>query len=110
MFLKLQTQDGLTFFKTDFLDKESTSSDLLKMLRSDYPDLSTVIETYKTVLPAARIVDFDSLGDDGAVAVIKQWLAMYAKMRDWGTKVQKKLADDVVNLIHHLPATTRKPK
>ena len=99
MFLKLQTQDGLTFFKTDFLDKESTSSDLLKMLRSDYPDLSTVIETYKTVLPAARIVDFDSLGDDGAVAVIKQWLAMYAKMRDWGTKVQKKLADDVVNLI-----------
>ena len=102
MFLKLQTQDGLTFFKTDFLDKESTSSDLLKMLRSDYPDLSTVIETYKTVLPAARIVDFDSLGDDEAVAVIKQWLAMYAKMRDWGTKVQKKLVDDVVNLIQPL--------
>lgn len=99
MFLKLHSQDNLSFFKTSFLDKETTSSDLLKIVRADYPGLSSVIETYKTVLPAACIVDFDCLGDDGAIIVIKQWLAMYAKVRDWGTKGQKKLVDDVLNLI-----------
>lgn len=95
-FLKLNTEDNTTFFKTSFDDIESTSSDLLNEIRVNYPDLKTVIESYKTVLPASKIVDFDS---DDCVEIIYTWLATYAKVRGWGTAAQKKVIDTYLSKI-----------
>ncbi len=86
-YLKLKTDDNNTFFKTSFDDIESTASDLLNEIRANYPDLKTVIDSYKTVLPASRIVN---LNDNDALNVIYMWLATYAKIRSWGTAAQKK--------------------
>lgn len=91
-FLRLQSKDNKSFFKTNFSDIESTSSELLKEVKTNYPELAKVIDSYKTVLPAARIVDFDMLPEfeePEAIDVIYQWLAMYAKTRGWGTQEQK---------------------
>jgi 5-methylcytosine-specific restriction protein B len=95
-FLKLSSEQ--TFFKTSFDDIESTSSDLLNEVRANYQKLKTVIESYKTVLPASRIVDF-SQSDDNALTVIYTWLATYAKMRSWGTAAQRKIAESVLVTI-----------
>ena len=95
-FLKLKTEDNTSFFKTSFDDIESTSSDLLNEIRFNYPDLKTVIESYKTVLPASKIVVFDS---DEAVEIIYTWLATYAKVRGWGTAAQKKIIDTYLSKI-----------
>ena len=54
-FLKLKSDK--TFFKTNFSDIESTSSELLKAVKNNCPALAKVIEVYKTVLPAAVIID-----------------------------------------------------
>lgn len=95
-FLKLRTEDNLTFFKTSFDDIESTSSDLVKEIRANYPNLKSVIESYKTVLPATRILD---LTEESSLDILYQWLATYAKMRGWGTAAQKKTIDSVINSI-----------
>lgn len=95
-FLKLKTEDNATFFKTSFDDIESTSTDLLNEVRANFPNLKTVIDSYKTVLPASRIVD---LNDAGAFDVIYTWLATYAKMRAWGTAAQKKLINARLSTI-----------
>ena len=95
-FLKLKTDDNTSFFKTSFDDIESTSSDLVNEIRTNYPQLRTVIESYKTVLPASRIVDFDK---DDALEVIYTWLAAYAKMRSWGTVKQKKEIEEQLSKI-----------
>lgn len=95
-FLKLKTEDNATFFKTSFDDIESTSTDLLNEVRANFPNLKTVIDSYKTVLPASRIVD---LKDAGALDVIFTWLATYAKMRAWGTAAQKKLINAHLSTI-----------
>lgn len=95
-FLKLKTEDNATFFKTSFDDIESTSTDLLNEVRANFPNLKTVIDSYKTVLPASRIVD---LKDAGAFDVIYTWLATYAKMRAWGTAAQKKLINARLSTI-----------
>ena len=92
-FLKLRSEKA--FFKTSFVDIESTSSDLFKEVKENYTNLARVIESYKTVLPAAIIVD----DVDNNLGVIYQWLAMYAKMRNWGTKEQRKLIQDRLNTI-----------
>lgn len=86
-FLKLKTDNNTTFFKTSFDDIESTSSDLVNEIRANYPKLRTVVESYKTVLPASRIVD---MNNDDALEIIYNWLATYAKIRSWGTARQKK--------------------
>lgn len=87
LFLKLNYQKN-SFFKTSFDDIESTSSDLLNEVRANYPLLKNVIESYKNVLPASKIVSFKD--ETNAIDTIYCWLATYAKMRSWGTAVQKK--------------------
>lgn len=88
-FLKLKTDDNTTFFKTSFDDIESSSSDLVNEIRINHPNLRSVIESYKTVLPASRIVDFNIDNEDDALDIIYTWLATYAKMRSWGNAFQK---------------------
>lgn len=95
-FLKLRTEDDHTFFKTSFDDIESTSSDLVKEIRTNYPNLKSVIESYKTYLPATRILD---LTEESNLDILYQWLATYAKMRGWGTADQKKIIDKVIETI-----------
>lgn len=90
LFLKLNYQDN-SFFKTSFDDIESASSDLIKEIRENYDSLKTVIESYKTVLPASKIVDFEK--EPNPENIIYTWLATYAKMRSWGTAAQKKLIE-----------------
>ena len=90
LFLKLNYQNN-SFFKTSFDDIESASSDLVKEIRENYNSLKTVIESYKTVLPASKIVDFEK--DSNPENIIYTWLATYAKMRSWGTAPQKKLIE-----------------
>lgn len=97
LFLKLRTEDNTTFFKTSFDDIESSSNDLLKEIREKYPNLRPVIESYKTVLPAAQIITFEK--QDEALNSIYTWLATYAKMRGWGTANQKKEIDKVLSTI-----------
>ena len=97
-FLKLSTNDNRTFFKTSFSDIETTSTDLVKEIRTNYPKLKTVIENYKTVLPAAQIVDFTE-DVDAALNTVYTWLATYAKKRDWGTTVQKRIYEAVLDTI-----------
>lgn len=89
LFLKLKT--GNSFFKTSFEDIESTSSDLISEIRANYPRLRSVIESYKTVLPASQIVCLDD--KEKAIDTIYMWLATYAKMRAWGNAVQKRSID-----------------
>ena len=90
LFLKLNSQTN-SFFKTSFDDIESTSSDLLNEVRANYPLLKTVVESYKTVLPASQIILFDD--EEKALDKIYTWLASYAKMRSWGTAAQKKVVE-----------------
>lgn len=97
LFLKLNSQDK-SFFKTSFDDIESVSSDLLNEVRANYPLLKTVIESYRTVLPASRIVRFEE--EEEALDTIYTWLASYAKMRSWGTAAQKQI---VANQLDKLP-------
>lgn len=89
LFLKYNSRNN-SFFKTSFEDIESTSSDLLNEVRANYPLLRTVVESYKTVLPASQIIVFDKEDSDSALDIIFTWLASYAKMRSWGTAAQKK--------------------
>ena len=98
-FLKLKTEDNTTFFKTSFDDIESTSSDLLKEIKNNYKDLTKVIDSFKTVLPASRIIKFESDTSDDALGVIYTWLATYAKIRSWGTSDQKKVIKDQLSKI-----------
>lgn len=97
-FIKLTHADA--FFKTSFADIETTASDLLKRVNADYVALKNVISRYKTVLPAARIVEFpdseDPLVEEEAMKVVFQWLATYAKMREWGTAEQKDIIKDTL--------------
>lgn len=95
-FLKLKTNDNTTFFKTSFDDIESTSSDLVNEIRANYPKLRTVIESYKTVLPASRIVDMNK---EDALEIIYSWLATYAKIRLWGTAKQKNNIEEQLSKI-----------
>ena len=88
MFLKLKGQN--TFFKASFDDIESTSTDLLKEIRASYIQLASVIEKYKTVLPASCIVNPQ---EEEGINTIYAWLATYAKIRSWGTNENKKQAD-----------------
>lgn len=98
LFLKLKAEKNTTFFKTSFDDISSTSSDLLAEIRANYPKLRTVIESYKTVLPASRIVEFGE-NEEKALDVIYTWLATYAKMRSWGVTAQKQSIDDQLSKI-----------
>ena len=59
-FLRLKSDDNLSFFKTSFEDIESTATDLVTKVRADYPSLRNVIESYKTVILASRIVSLES--------------------------------------------------
>ena len=95
LFLKLK--DKKTFFKTSFEDIESTSSDLLAEIRVNYPQLKTVIESYKTVLPASQIVNMED--EDSALETINTWLALYAKIRSWGNATQKKCIEKQLEKI-----------
>ena len=85
-FLRLKSDDNLSFFKTSFEDIESTSTDLVTKVRADYPSLRNVIESYKTVILASRIVSLES----NALDIIYSWLATYANVRGWGTASQRK--------------------
>lgn len=99
MFLKLRTNDNTTFFKTSFDDIESTSSELLKEIKANYHGLTNVIERYKKVLPAARIIDFNVLGEEKAMNIIYEWLTVYADVRGWGTNAQHKQREIELNKI-----------
>lgn len=86
-FIKLN--DAEAFFKTSFADIETTASELLKRVK--HPELAKVIFNYRTLLPAARIVEFKDPEDpSNELEVVFQWLATYAKIRDWGTTPHKK--------------------
>lgn len=94
MFLKLKGQN--TFFKTSFDDIENMSTDLLKEIRASHTQLVSVIEKYKTVLPASCIVN---LQEEEGINTIYAWLATYAKIRSWGTKENKKQVDAYLSSI-----------
>ena len=79
MFLRLNGEKA--FFKTSFDDIESTSSDLLKEAKANCYELSTVLTTYKTVLPAARILEFKENDEDEILNILYSWLATYADFR-----------------------------
>lgn len=96
LFLKLKTENA--YFKTSFEDIESTSSDLLNEIRVNYPLLRTVIESYKTVLPASQIINFDN--EENALNTIYTWLASYAYIRSWGTAAQKRSVERQLEKIH----------
>lgn len=118
-YLKLRTEDDYSFFKTSFADIESTSSDLLAKIRTDYPNLRSVVDVYKTVLPASRIVNFgrkepftepdtgvviedtrtEQEAIEEALDIIYIWLATYAKVRGWGTVDQKRLIETYLERI-----------
>ncbi len=87
MFLKLK--GAKTFFKASFDDIENTSTDLLKKIRASYTQLASVIEKYKTVLPASCIVN---LQEKEGINTIYAWLATYAKIRSWGTNEKQRNA------------------
>lgn len=86
-YLRLMNDDGNSFCKTSFLDIESTAKDLVNKVRSDFPELKGVIETYKTVLLANRIVNPDT-----DMHIIKAWLAKYAEYRGWASNNNKRKA------------------
>jgi 5-methylcytosine-specific restriction protein B len=98
-FLKLNADDGMTFFKTSFDDIESVSSDLKNEIRANYPKLQTVVEKFQTVLPASRIVD---INQSDSFDIIYTWLATYAKIRSWGTAAQKKYIHKY--LVENIPS------
>lgn len=77
-FLSLMDNDGKSFCKTSFLDIESSSKDLLEKIKTEYPDLQGVIEKYKTVLSATRIIN-----PDNNFNILAAWLAKYAEFRGW---------------------------
>lgn len=87
LFCRLTEPDGNSFIKNDFTDIETPVKELQDKIAEDetLQDLSSVIETYKTVLLASRIVDPDKEFD-----VIAAWLAQYAKLRNWGSKKSHK--------------------
>ena len=92
-YLRLMDDDGKCFCKTSFLDIESTAKDLLAKVREDYPALKGVIETYKTVLLANRIVNPET-----DMAIINAWLAKYAEFRGWASNnAQRKAIKDALN-------------
>lgn len=86
-FLRLMENDGKSFCKTSFLDIESSSKDLLEKVRTDCPDLFGVIDKYKTVLPASRIID-----PDNDFEILAAWLAKYAEYREWASNSSHKNA------------------
>lgn len=94
-FLRLKSDDNLSFFKTSFEDIESTATDLLTKIRADYPSLRNVIESYKTVILASRIVSLES----NALDIIYSWLATYANVRGWGTAAQRNNIKKCLDLI-----------
>ena len=104
-FLQLQSYNDKapSFFKTSFLDIESTFSILLKEVKEKCPQLSKVIDSYKTVLPAAAIVDFETLGEDNALDIIYAWLGTYANLREWGTIAQR---NEINEVLEHIPSVT----
>ena len=87
-YLRLMDDDGnYSFCKTSFLDIETTAKDLLDKIRTEFPDLKGVIEKYKTVLLANRIVDPEADMD-----IIKAWLAKYAEYRGWASNKDQRNA------------------
>ena len=103
MFLRLNGEKA--FFKTSFDDIESTSSDLLKEAKANCYELSTVLTTYKTVLPAARILEFKENDEDEILNILYSWLATYADFRGWGTKAQQEKIEEALH--KSLPGTKR---
>ena len=103
MFLRLNGEKA--FFKTSFDDIESTSSDLLKEAKASCYELSTVLTTYKTVLPAARILEFKENDEDEILNILYSWLATYADFRGWGTKAQQEKIEEALH--KSLPGTKR---
>ncbi len=91
LFTRLTKNDGNFFVKNDFMDIESPVKDLQDKIAEIAPDLNSVIETYKNVLLASCIVD-----PDEELGIIVAWLAQYAKLRNWGTKVQQKAQDEAI--------------
>ncbi len=92
LFNRLRRDGEKTFFKNDFSDIESTSSDLLSKIKCEYPDLTKAITGFKTVLPAAQILDFsEESKDEENLNIIRQWIATYAYFRSWANKGQLKI-------------------
>jgi len=91
LFSRIRTGEKRTFFKLDFSDTTSTSTDLLTALdeNDDFKELTGQIKTYEKVLPACQIVDFRQ-NEEQAFKSIKKWIATYAEFRGWLTKDKKK--------------------
>lgn len=94
-FMKLKSDK--TYFKTNFTDLEKPTDGLLKEIKNSYHDLAKVISGFQNVLPAAVIVD----DVENNLEVIYQWLAMYAKMRDWASnQTQRAEIQKTLDTIH----------
>lgn len=117
LFIRLTKPDGNSFVKNDFTDIDTPVKELQDKISNDesLQDLSSVIEAYKTVLLASRIVDPDDEFD-----VIAAWLAQYAQLRQWGTnkpqrdaqenaifKCKNNNKDDIQSDIKHLLKSRR---
>lgn len=68
----------------------------MKEIRVSHTQLASVIDKYKTVLPASCIVN---LQEEEGISAIYTWLATYAKIRSWGTKENKKQVDTCLSSI-----------
>ena len=90
LFSQLRRNEAKTYFKNDFSDIESVSLDLVSEIQASFPGLRAVNDKYKTVLPAAEILDFsDEKNDDDNLTIINQWIATYAKLRGWADTKDK---------------------
>lgn len=99
-YMRLSKNDGKSFIKTSFLDIEEPSKDLLEAVRESYPELRNVIEVYKNVLPASRIINPDIEND---YFVLEAWLAKYAEYRAWASnQSQRKNIQKAINRIENI--------
>lgn len=85
-FTKLRDSNRSTFFKNDFSDTNNPSDDLFAKL----DELSFSIDKYEHVLPASEIVNFNGNNEDASIKMLQQWIAAYARFRDWPSNKQER--------------------
>lgn len=93
-FLRLLSDDGTSFCKTDFADTDNLSKDFSDFVSEKCPEFKPVVEKYGKCLPAIRQLNSKDPTD---MAVLAAWIAMYAWIRGWATNdKQRKAIDDAL--------------
>lgn len=108
LFTRLRRSSARTYFKTDFSDIENTCT-IYEAAKKDFPSLEKTLKIYKTVLPAGEIIDLEDPACN-CDAIIKAWVATYAKFRGWGTQEQKKKANKAIDELIADNSNTEEPE